>query len=136
MVIIPTIIGQAHYTQRGIALLPGAAYGITLRWNALDRVVIDDEVVSDGAWYMDVLDGDDVPIARGIKLVLGTYPGRQSADPLFLFGAFVIVDTSGEHREARFDDLGTRVVLAYWLHRELISDAYATLPGGSKFSAR
>lgn len=115
---MPTIIqtrqGLGDYTQSGV-VLDNKPYNIRLRWNAIDA-----------AWYMDVREQDDSPIVSGAKLVLGVYVGRQSTHDLFLRGAFFLVDTANtdgtKGREATFDDLGTRVVLSYWLHNEILAD--------------
>lgn len=106
-VIIEPVPGRAHQRVRGV-VLAGAQYNLTLRYNQ-----------TDDAWYMDVADFEDNMIAVGLKLVLGAYIGRQSTHPLFLNGAFFLVDTTDEGREATFQDLGTRVVLSYWLAQEI-----------------
>ncbi len=79
-------------------------YGFRFRWNAIDE-----------AWYMDVADAADQPIASGIKVVLGIYLGRRfvAAHPLFRDGVFVAADTSGKRQDAGLLDFGTRVTLTY-----------------------
>jgi hypothetical protein len=77
-------------------------YLFDVRWNTRDQ-----------AWYLDVLETDETPIVRGVKIVLGAYLGRRSNHPLFKNGVLVASDTSGATRDATFDDLGTRVKLQY-----------------------
>lgn len=72
-----------------------------------------------GAWYMDVRDQDEAPIALGVKLVLGVNLCRRSTHPIFQRNLLRLVDTSRSHREATLDDLGTRVVLLCFTLEEL-----------------
>lgn len=81
----------------------GVSYRFNVRWNGRDA-----------AWYFDVFEIDDTPIASGIKIVLGCYLGRFTQHTLFRDGVFVAVDlgadaNGGVARDATIDDLGTRV---------------------------
>lgn len=89
----------------GCAIL-GRQYIFDVRWNARDND-------GEGAWYFDVLEIDQTPILRGVKIVLGAYMGRSSNHRLFREGVLVAADLSGQEREASFDDLGTRVSIIY-----------------------
>lgn len=73
-------------------------YVFNVRWNGRD-----------GAWYFDVSEVDNVPIASGVKVVLGGFLGRAINHPLFRDGVIVAVDTSDAGKDATFDDIGTRV---------------------------
>jgi hypothetical protein len=82
--------------------LDGTTYTLGLRWN--DR---------DSAWYLDVLDAEENPIAMGRKVVVG-FPllGRSKLEnqpPGVLFA----MDTSGADAEPGVNDLGGRVQLLY-----------------------
>jgi hypothetical protein len=65
------------------------------------------------AWYFDILAADETRIRSGIKVVLGTFLGGRCVTPGFPDGVLVATDTSGEGRDAGFDDLGTRVVVLF-----------------------
>jgi hypothetical protein len=80
----------------------GSPYIIDGRWDTRDA-----------AWYLDFLEADLTPIIFGIKLVLGAYLGRTSNHHLFRDGVLVAVDSSGQRKDAGFDDMGTRVLLEY-----------------------
>lgn len=91
------------------ATIETVPYLFDVRWNSRDA-----------AWYMDVLEQGEAPIVLGVKLVLGAYLGRRCNHALFKRGVFMMQDTSGEGRDATFDDLGSRVVLVYMPIDELI----------------
>lgn len=76
----------------------GASYRFNVRWNGRDA-----------AWYFDVYEIDDTPIANGIKIVLGCYLGRHTNHTLFRDGVIVAVDVSNSGKDAGIDDLGSRV---------------------------
>lgn len=97
---IPLVPSVGSY--RFATVITTTAYIFDVRWNTRDA-----------AWYMDVLEVDETPIIRGIKLVLGVYLGRRSNHTLFLNGVFTLSDTSGAKADATFDDLGVRVLLQY-----------------------
>lgn len=85
------------------------AYVFRVRWN-----------LREGAWYMHIYEEDGrTPVALGLKIVLGTYIGRQSIHPLFLSGVFVAQDTTRAGIEPTFDDLGERVQLVRYSLEEL-----------------
>lgn len=92
--------------------LAGTPYIFALRWNSRDT-----------AWYMDVSEIDETTIVIGLKLVLGTYIGRTVTHPLFTEGVFVAVDTTNQHEEATYDDMGTRVELWYYTAAEIAAAA-------------
>lgn len=82
--------------------LMGTPYWFDVRWDA-----------TNDAWFFDIRELDETPIALGLKLVLGAFIGRHVSHILFRRGVFAAVDTSGAESEAGFDDAGTRVILKY-----------------------
>jgi hypothetical protein len=93
---IPFTSASANY--RLITPIDGVSYIFDTRWNGFDQ-----------AWYVDILEEDETPIATSIKLVLGCYLGKLVTHSLFRTGVFVVIDTSGQRQEATIDDLGARV---------------------------
>jgi len=87
--------------------IAGREYIFDVRWNGRDE-----------AWYFDVKEIDNTPIASGVKVVLGTLLARYTNHPLFRNGVMVVIDLNdngeGEARDATLDDLGSRVVVM-WL---------------------
>lgn len=97
---IPVIPSEANY-RFGVAI-EDASYLVDMRWNSRDE-----------AWYMDWFTVDEEVVALNLKVLLGVYIGRRYPLPPFSQGVLVAVDTSGDQVEAKFDDMGTRVVLRY-----------------------
>lgn len=91
--------------------LDGVQYILDVRWNGRD-----------GAWYLDLLQEDETPIAHGLKLVLGAAIGSGITNPDFPPGVFVCRDLSGVGLDAGFDDIGTRVVVYYFPDSEKTSE--------------
>lgn len=112
MTILPFIPSVAAYEFS--VEIDGVSYTFVVRWNSRAA-----------AWYFDVLEGI-TPVARGLKIVLGTYLGRGITHDLFRLGAIVAVDTAQEGRDATFDDLGTRVEVRHLPMHELIGRASGT----------
>ena len=83
--------------------LDGIPYIFDVRWNSRGAM-----------WFIDILDIDEDPIASGLAAVLGTVLGIRVTDPRMPPGDLILTDTSGEDRDAGFDDLGDRVVLLYY----------------------
>lgn len=86
-----------------------SSYVFDVRWNSRDA-----------AWYFDVREADLTPIVYGVKIVLGTYLGRRKNHRLFRRGVMVATDTTGQGREATFDDLGARVVVRWIPQTDLL----------------
>lgn len=105
--IVLPFVGQIGQYRFGTTI-ESTAYLFDVRWNTLDA-----------AWYFDVLEADETPIATGLKIVLGVFIGRTSTHELFSDGAFLAFDQSGAERDATYDDLGTRVVVKYLTRLEL-----------------
>lgn len=114
-VVIPLQPSTPWY--RVTVTITGTPYHFDVRWN-----------VRDHAWYFDVYESDETPIAYGLKIVLGTNIGRRVKHPLFAEGAFRAADLTGKHLDAGFDDIGTRVQLRYFTAYDIIS-AIATANG-------
>lgn len=87
-------------------------YLFDVKWNARDQ-----------AWYFDLYEVDETPIAFGIKIVLGISLGRRVQHPLMQHGAFVARDLSNQWIDAGFDDMGTRVQLRYFTVYDIIAVA-------------
>lgn len=88
------------------------SYIFDVHWNSRDNFNLETGK-PEGAWYFAVREQDLTLIIASVKIVLGTYLGRRRNHRLFRQGVFVVADTSGERRDAGFDDLGTRVVVRY-----------------------
>lgn len=73
-----------------------------VRWNSTDE-----------AWYMDIREQDDTAICLGIKIVLGINLGNSSPALFFQKHILRVVDTTGAGLDARYDDLGDRVVVVH-----------------------
>lgn len=69
-----------------------------IRWNSRDA-----------AWYFDMYESNDNPIAINVKVVLGIPLGRRSQHSFFQNHMLLAVDTTGSGLEPGFDELGARV---------------------------
>lgn len=104
---IPFTPGIPH--QRLEVTLAGVPMIIDARWNSRDE-----------AFYLDVFDVGENPIARGVKVVLGALLGRGNTHPFFYGRALFAVDKSGTGRECGLDDLGARIILMYLTEVDLL----------------
>ena len=95
---IPFIQSRTNYTLN--VPVNDEEIQFAIRWNSTDE-----------AWYLDLYEADDTVIALNIKLALGVRLGRTYQHTFFDTHLLQVVDTTGEGREAAFDDLGTRVQL-------------------------
>ena len=109
---IPFITSDNNYRLR--VPLSGTTYLFDVHWNSRD---------SDGAgaWYFDLREEDETPIALGVKVVLGAKIGYGNTHPFFKSHTLDVLDTSGEGRDAGYDDLGARVALVHHTVAELVS---------------
>lgn len=82
--------------------LEGVTYTFEFLWN--DR---------DGAWYVQVGDGEENPLTGMIRVVLGKSFLSQYSDPALPPGALVAKDTSGQNVDPGLLDLGSRVQVWY-----------------------
>jgi hypothetical protein len=96
---IPLIPSRNNHTL--VVPIAGAKYLFdNIHWNSFEQ-----------AWYFDLREEDETPIALGIKLVLGVRFGRTSIHPFFRANMLHLYDTSGQRKDPGFDDLGDRVQL-------------------------
>lgn len=114
--IIPFVSSIGHYDFD--TAIDDVSYFFDVRWNEFEQ-----------AWYFDIyeLDGMRV-VALGLKVVTGTYIGRQLAGKHALFknGVFAAIDTENENPvDPGFDDMGTRVELRYYPIPDLVAEVYA-----------
>ena len=116
--VLPFVPSIPLYTVGTV--LDGVTVFFRVRWAESPRV---------SRWYFDLLDENQLPIATGIKLLLGTYLARYAHHPLTEAGAFVARDLSGgiPAREAGFDDLGVRVVVYWFTKAEMASEITGSL---------
>ena len=73
-------------------------YLLDIHWNSRDE-----------AWYFDLLESDETPIALNLKVVLGIPLGRRSNHEFFDNHKLVVIDSSGAGIDATYDDLNTRI---------------------------
>lgn len=101
---IPLVPSIGHYDFT--TTIEGSDYLFVVRWNTREQ-----------AWYFDLFESNGRVIRKGFKIVLGSYIGRGINHPLFLRdGMFFAFDSSQQHREATFDDIGSRVILYFMPH--------------------
>lgn len=115
-IILPFVPSIASY--RRTTTINGIPYHFDLHWNARDND-------GDGAWYMDCFEVDEVPVFRGVKIVLGPYLARRVDHPLTRDGVLVAIDTSGGRADAGFDDFGEgqRVEVRWYSQLEIVAGA-------------
>ena len=102
MIEIPVIPSAPFYKMRVPIEDIQKTFVFELRWNGRES-----------GWFADLLDEDEDPLIRGVKMVLGIPLFPVSYDIRWPGGAFFAVDTAGAHEEAGLDDLGTRVKIYY-----------------------
>jgi hypothetical protein len=105
---IPLIPSDTNY--RLGTNLGGSRYLFDVKWNSRDE-----------SFYMDIREEDERPILLGVRLVLGLNIGRNSANAFFSKHLLHLSDSSGEGREATFDDLGARVQLLHLAISEILT---------------
>lgn len=106
IVVLPFVSSISEY--RVGCVIDGNTYYFDVHWNARA-----------GLWFFDCYETDLTPIAHGVPIVLGTYLARSVQHVLFRSGAIAAIDTSGQARDAGFDDLGDRVNVAWYSVDEL-----------------
>lgn len=102
--------------QRVDVTLSGVTYGIVAHWNGRE----DGE--EGGAYYLNVYEEDDTPIAIGLKVVLGVLLGRRYTHEFFSSGAraLIAVDLGNSGRECGVDELGGRIQVWYLTELDLL----------------
>ena len=98
--VLPFVPAEPSY--RVSTTLGATQFLLDVHWN--DRA---------GAWYFDILASDETRLRSGIKVVLGALLGGRCVTPGFPDGVLVAVDTTGQGRDAGYDDLGSRVVVLF-----------------------
>ena len=110
-VAIPLVPGRNNYTL--IVPISGANYQFSdIHWN-----------FEDSAWYMSLLEEDGTPIIAGIKLVLGAQLGQTSTHPFFKANKLIVSDSSGDQRDAGFEDAGARIELILFIVADELAGA-------------
>ena len=106
-VTIPTFPSIPLYTMR--TTIEGVEYRLLF-----------DYVGREDRWYLSIADQDEVPLARGIKLVVN-WPllRRRHADPRLPPGELVVVDTTEHGGSPGLDELGESFELVYYSAEEL-----------------
>ncbi len=91
-----------------------AKYYVELEWNDRGK-----------KWYMKIFDENLSLIRAGIAVTLGAFLGRRCVDPRFPPGMIIASDTSGRGIEPTLDDIGTRVIVAFYSGPEILAAAEA-----------
>jgi hypothetical protein len=116
MQVIPFHIAAGRSESAFVTTIDDVPYVFRVYWSIRDR---DDGTGVEGAWYFDVSEADDTPIASGIKIVLGVFLARTTRHALTRRGALLAYDTTRQDAEATFTDLGWRV-LVLWIPEDEI----------------
>jgi hypothetical protein len=99
--VLPFIPSDPNYAFN--TTLNGEQYFFDVRWNTRDE-----------AWYFDLSDATGTAIVKGVKIVLGTFLGRQCPHPFFDENVFAVIDTTLDNLDPTFDDLGVRVLVQHY----------------------
>lgn len=89
--------------------LDNETYLFDVRWNSRDA-----------AYYVDIRQQDETPVALGLKLVLGVNIGRTYNHPFFQKHLLRMVDSSDDRLDATYDDIGRRVFLMHTSFAEIV----------------
>lgn len=93
--------GTPHYEFE--CELEGVTYSFDLAWN--DR---------DGAWYMQIGDGNQNLLCGSLRVVLGKFFTIRYRNAALFPGQLLCVDTSGQNTDPGLLDLGARVQIWYY----------------------
>jgi hypothetical protein len=96
-VVIPWPDGAAW--QQSV-VLSGRVYRMAARWNEIAE-----------AWFLDLSDGDGIPLANGLKMTGGAMITARLADPRLPPGYFAVVFPGGDTPGR--DDMQGRARLTY-----------------------
>jgi hypothetical protein len=105
MITIP-VANTPNFTQ--ITTLSGRDYVFTFHWNAREA-----------AWYFDLADQDEVPIATSRKVTVGFPLITRCVDDRRPEGMLMAIDSSGQNGDPGLDDFGSRVKLVYFEPEDL-----------------
>ena len=89
-------------------------YNLHVYWNDRDNAEA-------GAWYVDVLDASENPIAVGLKIVVRWYLGRTTQAPPFTTGVLICYDLTGLDQDPGLNDLGGRHQLYFVPEEDLVA---------------
>lgn len=64
-------------------------------------------------WFMDVKDGEDIPLINGVPLLQGSDLIERFKAATLPAGHFIMLNLEGDTLEAGADDLGTNSLLLY-----------------------
>lgn len=105
---IPLTPSETNY--RLLVPLDEETFSFDVRWNSRDA-----------AFYIDIRQDDETPIALGLKLVLGAPIGRHCTHPFFVEHFLKMIDSTDSGLDATFDDIGDRVVLLHLSRKSLFA---------------
>lgn len=97
---LPLVPSLSNY--RLSTTLEGQEYLFDVRWNNREE-----------AWYLSIFDVNGDVIKWNIKIVLGVQLGMRVTNANFPPGALYAIDLTNRGLEAKFDDIGERVVVIY-----------------------
>lgn len=115
--LIPFVPSDGRYEFT--CTIEGDQYQFHVQWNLLEQ-----------AWYFDLFEYDDTPIATGIKIVLGTYLMRTYNHPLLLAGVFAAKSNTIQE-DPNFDQLGVSTNVYYFTRAEMSARLLNAMTGTS-----
>ena len=95
---IPFLTSETHYTLT--CPIDDQSYLFDVRWNSRDE-----------AWYFDMYQDDNTPVAINVKVVIGAMLGRRSRHAFFDSHKLIATDTTGQGVDPGYDDLNSRVLV-------------------------
>lgn len=95
---IPFLKSDTNYTL--ICPIDDQTYKFDVHWNSRDK-----------AFYFNMYQDNDFPVAINVKVVLGVTLARRSQHPFFNNRRMMAVDSSGSGLDPGYDDLNGRVVV-------------------------
>ncbi len=122
MQVLPFHVAAGREERTFVTTVDDVPYVFRVYWNPRDRDV---EAGIEGAWYFDVSEADDTPIATGVKVVLGVFLARTTRHRLTRRGALLAYDTTRANREATFTDIGWRVLMLWIPEAEIVGTLQA-----------
>lgn len=93
---------------------------VIVRWNPRAENADADRNITEGAWFMDLLDASGNAILYGARISTGLPIARWARHPLTRLGMFLAADTSGRFVDPGRYDLGRRVLLLHYAEDEVL----------------
>jgi len=93
--------GTEHYEQ--FVELDGREYLFRFDWN-----------IRDESWYFGIYLPDETPLATSRRMAVGRPLLLGEIDDRLPPGLLMAIDTSGKEEDADLDELGARVIFAYF----------------------